>query len=213
MPKLIPIKESLGELKQLLKKATPLIAPRIRVLIEMKKAGETGISKRELADKIGVNYNSVQTWRMLYQAGGIKALCSHNKKGFKPSVFTKEEHDAIAGKLKDPKNGLRGYTELLDWVEKEFKKEVKYNTLLKYSRRNFGSRVKVARKSHINKDEESVTSFKKTSLRPVRKSASKKQPGNGAFHKAKRLSIPDNIALIFLPPYSPELKSRRKSMG
>ena len=28
---------------------------------------------------------------------------------------------------------------------------------------------------------------------------------NGAFHKAQRLIIPDNISLIFLPPYSPEL--------
>lgn len=28
---------------------------------------------------------------------------------------------------------------------------------------------------------------------------------NGAFHKAKSLNIPDNIGLIFLPPYSPEL--------
>lgn len=28
---------------------------------------------------------------------------------------------------------------------------------------------------------------------------------NGAFHKAKSLTIPDNIGLIFLPPYSPEL--------
>jgi transposase len=28
---------------------------------------------------------------------------------------------------------------------------------------------------------------------------------NGAFHKAKRLQIPENMALIFLPPYSPEL--------
>lgn len=28
---------------------------------------------------------------------------------------------------------------------------------------------------------------------------------NGAFHKAKSLKMPDNIGLIFLPPYSPEL--------
>ena len=28
---------------------------------------------------------------------------------------------------------------------------------------------------------------------------------NGAFHKVKSLQIPNNIALIFLPPYSPEL--------
>ena len=28
---------------------------------------------------------------------------------------------------------------------------------------------------------------------------------NGAFHKAKKLVIPDNIMLLFIPPYSPEL--------
>ncbi len=63
LPKQIPVKESLEELKRLLKKATPLIAPRIRVLIEMKKAEKTGISKRYLATAVGVNHNSVQSWR------------------------------------------------------------------------------------------------------------------------------------------------------
>ena len=33
---------------------------------------------------------------------------------------------------------------------------------------------------------------------------------NGAFHKAKRLRIPDNIGLIFFPPYSPELNPAEK---
>ena len=33
---------------------------------------------------------------------------------------------------------------------------------------------------------------------------------NGAFHKAKSLQIPRNIALIFLPPYSPELNPAEK---
>jgi transposase len=28
---------------------------------------------------------------------------------------------------------------------------------------------------------------------------------NGAFHKGKNLKIPENIRLLFLPPYSPEL--------
>ncbi len=28
---------------------------------------------------------------------------------------------------------------------------------------------------------------------------------NGAFHKAKHLMIPDNVLLLFLPPYCPEL--------
>jgi transposase len=33
---------------------------------------------------------------------------------------------------------------------------------------------------------------------------------NGAFHKARHLVIPDNIALLFLPPYSPELNGAEK---
>jgi len=33
---------------------------------------------------------------------------------------------------------------------------------------------------------------------------------NGAFHKAKRLEIPKNIILIFLPPDSPELNPAEK---
>jgi transposase len=33
---------------------------------------------------------------------------------------------------------------------------------------------------------------------------------NGAFHKAKRLEIPQNINLCFLPPYSPELNPAEK---
>ena len=59
--------------------------------------------------------------------------------------------------------GLAGYVELQEWIEKEFKKELKYNTILKYAIKNFGSKVKVARKSHVKKDGESVITFKKTS--------------------------------------------------
>ena len=33
---------------------------------------------------------------------------------------------------------------------------------------------------------------------------------NGAFHKAKRLVVPKNIILIFLPPFSPELNPAEK---
>jgi len=33
---------------------------------------------------------------------------------------------------------------------------------------------------------------------------------NGKFHKAKKLIIPNNIILIFLPPYSPELNPAEK---
>ena len=33
---------------------------------------------------------------------------------------------------------------------------------------------------------------------------------NASFHKAKNLKIPDNIALMYIPPYSPELNPAEK---
>ena len=161
-PKQIQIKESLNELRKLQKSSIPMIANRIRVLIELKKHQATGISKRAVADIIGVNQNSVQTWRSMYLSGGIDAILSYQKREGRPSVLTKEEHQKIEEKLKDPKNGLRGFTELQNWVEQEFEKTILYNTLFKYSQRHFGAKVKVARKSHIKKDEEAVSAFKKT---------------------------------------------------
>jgi len=33
---------------------------------------------------------------------------------------------------------------------------------------------------------------------------------NGAFHKSEKLIIPENIELLFIPPYSPELNPAEK---
>lgn len=168
-PKIITVKESIRDLKLKLKHAKPLIAPRLRMLIEIKLNESTGISKRVLATRVGANHNSIQTWRSVYRDGGIDALTSHKKVGFKKPLFTAEQHFIIEAKLHDPLNGLRGYKELLEWIENEFDKEYKYNTVLKYCRRKFNSRVKVARKSHVNKDEKAVEAFKKTSYITVDK--------------------------------------------
>jgi hypothetical protein len=95
----------------------------------------------------------------------MEALLFNGRKGNvgKPSVFSKEDHERLEKKLKDPKNGLAGYVELKQWVKDEFNKDVKYNTILKYASRHFGSKVKAARKSHVNKDEKAGETFKKTS--------------------------------------------------
>ena len=171
-PKQIHVKETFATLRKLQKDSIPMIATRIRVLMEFKKNEDSGISKRAVAEAVGVNHNSVQTWRTLYVEGGIEALLKHERKEGRPSTITVAEHKLIEQKLHDPKNGLRGYVELLSWVEQEFKKTIKYNTLLKYATRHFASKVKVARKSHINKDEEAVATFKKTSAKSARKKVS-----------------------------------------
>jgi len=180
-PLIITVKESKEELKQYIRIAkTPTKKNRLKILFEIKKVGDKGISKRDLSKTTKLNHNTVQIWRKKYEAEGISAFLEDGRRGFKPSEITEEEHAAIGAKLNDPYNGLQGYMELKHWYEAIYNKEIKYNTLLKYCVRHFKSSCKVARKSHIKKDAEQVEDFKKTSvqsatgLSPERKTVSKK---------------------------------------
>lgn len=166
---IISIKESTQELRLLLKSSIPFLQPRVKLLLAMKKYDNKPVSKRELMEQTGLCSYSVHKWRTMYNTGGIDNLLSHNKKGFKPSKFTAEQHKKLEAKLKDPENGIRGYKELQEWAHQEFNNQVSYNTLLKYCIKNFGSKVKVARKYHAKKDDELVNSFKKTLVKPAKK--------------------------------------------
>jgi transposase len=163
------IKETEKEIKKLLKKSSPFIGQRLRVLLILKQNEEIGISKREVAKLAGVDPNSVQNWRTLYINTGIEGLMKHQKTGFKPSVFSAIDHQKLETKLNDSQNGLQGYVELKAWLEKESDKVFNYNTLIYYCIRNFKLSVKVARKSHIKKDDNQGNVFKKTSDESAKK--------------------------------------------
>lgn len=166
----ITVKESIPELRKLQRKSGELVGKRLLMLIEIKKHEKTGISKRDLSKITGINHNSIVKWRNQYNKEGIQPLLTHGRiGGFKKSVVSKEEHTKIEKKLNDPKNGIRGYRELLEWVKKDLGKDMKYITLLKYAQRHFGSKIKVARKSHVKKDDALVDTFKKTLVKNARK--------------------------------------------
>jgi len=174
LPKQLVIKETEKEIKHLLKATTPFISQRLRVLLILKQYESTGISKREAATLCGVCADSIQKWRTLYMRDGIEGLMKHNKIGYKPSVFTEVERARLKEKLNDPENGLRGYVELKEWIRKEFGKEILYRTVVNYCVTNFHSSVKVARKSHINKDVNKVEDFKKTLDKSAKASGTRK---------------------------------------
>ncbi len=162
------IKETLKQLKDYQKGASSAVNKRLLFLIAIKQNKVESISKRVLAKALGIDPNSVTNWKRLYEKQGIAGIIGDGRIGFKPSVITKAEHDALEKKLKDPKNGIRGYKELLQWVKTELSKDIKYITLVKYAERHFGTKLKVARKSHVKKDDELVDTFKKTSGKPVK---------------------------------------------
>jgi len=159
LPKIIVIKETEKEIKQFLKTSSPFIAQRLRVILILKQHESKGISKREASTLAGVCPGSIQKWRTLYLKEGIEGIMKHNKIGYKPSVFTLAERARLEEKLKNPENNLRGYVELKEWIKQEFGKDILYRTVVNYCVTNFHSSVKVARKSHINKDIDKVDDF------------------------------------------------------
>jgi len=164
-PLIIHVKESIPQLRNMQSKYGELIGKRIRVLIEIKKNENIGISKRELSSLTGVNHNSIVKWRNMYLQGGISSILTHGRKGTKPRILNSVQHNQLKEKLMDSTNEIRGYVELLNWVKEELHVSIKYTTLVEYSKRNFGTKIKVARKSHVKKDEKEVEAFKKTSIK------------------------------------------------
>jgi len=161
------VKESVSELKKLLSNRSVTLSNRIRMLILIKNNEGQSLSKQALGKLLGVSSSSIQIWRKMYEKGGLGHLLEDKRIGFKPSLISQEEHEEIEHKLNDPTNGLRGYVELQEWIRNEFGKTIKYNTLLKYCGRNFASKSKVARKSHIKKDLQAFEDLKKTSVKTI----------------------------------------------
>lgn len=168
-PKLFTIKESESEIKKLIKTSIPMISKRFQALLIFKRNEKKGISKQAVADEIGVNQNSIQTWRSAYISGGIEQLQSHSNIGYKPSVITGDQLLALEKKLNDPGNGIVGFVELLEWFNSTFTTDINYKTFHGFVVRKFKAKIKVARKVHVKKDVEAVEAFKKTSIRFARK--------------------------------------------
>ena len=164
----IIVKETLPELKKMLKSAPPHHSPRIKMLLVIKQSA-FDLSKNELADQVGANHNSIQTWRKKYRSGGIKALLADGRIGFKPSVITDATHEQLRLKLHNPIGAFTSFKDLQQWVDTYFKKGINYNSLRHYVKRHFGAKLKVARKSHVKKDKEAGEAFKKTLVSSVKK--------------------------------------------
>ena len=158
------IKESLVDLYKLKNKsANNMITKRLEMLIECKKHEKDGISQEDLCRLVGCSGQSVVDWRDAYAKGGIKQLMSHNRKPNRQPILNEHENKLLEEKLNDADNPCIGYAELVDWVETNLAKKMQYITLYCYSSRNFGTKIKSPRKSHINKDATAAEDFQKNS--------------------------------------------------
>ena len=158
----IPVKESVSELKQL-QKRHPGKFKVLQMLLLMKKHG--AISKNALAELTGASDKSIQIWRTVYSKNGIATLLIENRRSSKKAAITEKVHEQLSSRLNDPKAGFRSFIEIQQWLEKEFNIIIEYHAVNKYVKRKFGAKLKVSRKSHVQKSPADEVVFKK----PVRK--------------------------------------------
>jgi transposase len=162
-PLQITVKETRTELTNLLSRQKSNVSrKKIDLLLVLLKHPE-GLNKIELSHKVGISHNTANKWRKQYEQGGIAALLEDSRKGGnRPSVIEAPIKSAIDKRVHNAKGAPKSYAELQRWIALKFGKELPYNTLRNYLIRKHKTKPKVARKSHINKDDNAAALFKKT---------------------------------------------------
>ena len=158
----LTIKESLSTLK-LYRKKEKSHKKKLR-LLSLILTKENKFSRRiDLAEYLEVNIDTLNKWTGKYKKYGLTGLLSLNSGGKRREAIPHSIHKEIENKLNDSNLPLQGYTDAVSWVKQEFGYQIKYHTLRAFMIRNFGSKLKVPRKSHYKKDEVAFEAFKKTS--------------------------------------------------
>ena len=119
-------------------------------------------STQKLVLKTKANRDSIRNWKNIYRTHGISGLLKDNRGGKRPPAINGEQKLQLQQKLSDNKKGFTSYKEAVAWINTTFGLQMKYHAVNKYLKRNFGTKLKVGRKSHINKDDNAAALFKKT---------------------------------------------------
>jgi len=155
----ITVKETSEELTLLLQKSMVSTKPRIKMLLAILN-GIT--STQDLVMKTKANRDSIRNWKNTYRSEGIKGLLSESRGRKKPGAIGPEVKLQLKQKLSNPKGGFTSYKQAMDWINTTFGLEMEYHAVNKYLKRNFGTKLKVGRKTHVNKDDNAEALFKKT---------------------------------------------------
>ena len=158
----ITIKESVEELKTLHRKEKNL-KKKFRLLSLILTKEEQFLRRVDLAEYLEENNTTLNKWADKYRDSGLQGMLEMKSGGKRRETVPASIHKEIEVKLNDSSAPLQGYNDAVLWIKQEFGYELKYHTVRAFMIRNFGSKLKVPRKSHYKKDEVAFEAFKKTS--------------------------------------------------
>ena len=119
------------------------------------------ISTSDLVNKTKSNRDSIRNWKNIYRDGGIEGLLREDRGGKRFGALDEQQKVKLHKKLSENKGGFTSYKQAADWINTTFGVEMNYHAVNMYLKRNFGTKLKVGRKTHVNKDENATALFKK----------------------------------------------------
>ncbi len=156
------IKESVIELQAYKKRSqNHRIKTRIESLILIKSNNYIRLS--DIAVHLSIGLRTLKRWYKTYTESGLEGLSQINNGGKRFTRVSTELHEALREKTHNAEDPFVSYKEAVVWVEEHHNQTIKYTTLRSYLINNFGTKLKLPRRSHYLSDKEEVDSFKKTS--------------------------------------------------
>lgn len=131
---------------------------RINMLIHLKE--NTFRTRQELSDSLSIGKRTLERWVKKYESQGIETFLGKESRN-KKSKFINDSIEAdLIKKLHDPYDSFTSYVDIQNWLLQEHQCDIKYDNLYYYLRTHFKTKLKVPRKSNINKDDKAVAFFK-----------------------------------------------------
>ncbi len=115
----------------------------------------------DISKKLGRSEKTIRGWLQQYLKEGYSSLMEVKSGGNNTKTISEKARIFIAEKVKDKNTTITSYIELQLLLEEELGEKVFYGALYSHCRRNYKTKLKVARKSHHKKDEKAEELFKK----------------------------------------------------
>ena len=111
---------------------------------------------------LGRSKSTIESWLTLYRKKGWLGLLAWNYQGGQPPAIPEPVLTELREKLSQPQ-GFKNYGEIQQWLKEEYGWEIHYKTVYQTVHYKLKAKLKVARPTHIKRDDTAVVEFKKNS--------------------------------------------------
>jgi len=151
--------ETADELKRLMNSQQKAkLKERIHALYLLKN--ERAKTLQDLANFLGRSKSTIESWLTLYRKKGWLGLVAWNYHGGQPPAISEPVLTELREKLSQPQ-GFKNYGEVQQWLKEEHGLEIHYKTVYQTVHYKLKAKLKVARPTHLKRDDTAVVEFKK----------------------------------------------------